>query len=163
MTRRGKGYFRNAESLPVQHFPTASFLNFQQHFLPAGRKHFHKVGMSREDRISELKQRMVAKYGSCLLPIQENAFNFQEPKEGDTPEEKAMKQQKKREARETAYRQKVPEMMLELDKLIERVKSARPELVKTGMENVYSTGTAALTVFNLMCEQCGNRVSFYSH
>jgi len=118
--------------------------------------------MSREDRITELKQRMVAKYGSCLLPIAEDTATFPEFRKDDTPEEKELKLQKKRDiiaAREALYKQKVPEMMIELEKLIDRVKSARPELVKSGMENIYSTGTAALTVFNLACDQCGNRVS----
>ena len=117
--------------------------------------------MSREDRITELKQRMVAKYGSCLLPIAEDTATFPEYRVEDTKEEREVKMQKRRDimaAREAAYKQKVPEMMNELEKLIDRVKSARPELLKSGMENVYSTGTAALTVFNLHCDQCGNRV-----
>lgn len=118
--------------------------------------------MSREDRITELKQRMVAKYGSCLLPIAEDTATFPDFKKDDTPEEREIKLQKKRDviaAREAAYKQKVPEMMVELDKLIDRVKSARPELLKSGMESVYSTGMQAQNVFNLSCDQCGNRVS----
>jgi len=71
--------------------------------------------------------------------------------------ERESKQKKRRKA---AYKYKVPEMMIESDKLIDRVKSAGPELLKTGMESVYSTGMQAQNVFNLMCDQCGYRVSY---
>lgn len=119
--------------------------------------------MNRKDRIQDLKQRMVAKYGSCLIAFPEDTAAFPVIKKEDTAEEREAKLLKKRqiqEAREAAYKVKVPEMVVELDKIIARIKQARSEPVKTGaVEGIHSTSTAALSLFTIACDQCGNRVS----
>lgn len=119
--------------------------------------------MNRNERIQDLKQRMVAKYGSCLIALPDDPGAFPVFSKSDTPEERQQKAQRKQqfmEAREAAYKQKVPEMINELDRIISRIKSARPEQ-KAGMDGVYSTSAAALSVFSIACDQCGNRVSSY--
>lgn len=118
--------------------------------------------MSREERLVDLKQRMVAKYGSCLLAIAEDAETFPVIRKDDTKEEREFKLLRKKEiieARELAYREKVPEMLSELHKIIDRIRAARSEQTAVGMQSVYSTSTAALSVSSIMCERCGNRVS----
>lgn len=117
--------------------------------------------MSRAERLVDLKQRMVAKYGSCLLAIAEDAETFPVIRKDDTKEEREYKLQRKKEiieARELAYREKVPEMLSELHKIIDRIRAARSEQTAVGMQSVYSTSTAALSVFSIMCDRCGNRV-----
>ena len=118
--------------------------------------------MSYEDRLIDLKQRLVTKYGSCLLAIAEDAETFPVIRKDDSKEERDYKLQRKKEiieARELAYEEKVPEMLSELHKIIDRIRAARSEQTTVGMQSVYSTSTAALSVSSIMCERCGNRVS----
>lgn len=120
------------------------------------------VGMNRSERIQDLKHRMVAKYGSCLIAIPEDTAAFPAMKKDDTPEERAQKLRKKQlilDAREAAYKMKVPEMLSELDRIIARIKAARPDPAQggVGVDGVHSTSAAALSI-TVMCDQCGNRV-----
>lgn len=122
--------------------------------------------MSREERIHDLKSRMVAKYGSCLIPLPEDIAVCPAEKKDDTPEEREAKRalkQQIQEAREAAYKQKVPEMLVELDKIIARIKHARPEQQKAGVEGIHSTSVAALSLLSVYCDQCGNRVRTSFH
>ena len=122
------------------------------------------VGMNRSERIQDLKNRMVAKYGSCLIAIPEDTAAFPIIRKDDTPEEREQKLRKKQliiDSREASYKMKVPEMLSELDRIIARVKAARPDPATTqptGVDGIHSTSAAALSVA-VMCDQCGHRVS----
>jgi hypothetical protein len=106
---------------------------------------------------------MVAKFGSCLIPIPEDTAAFPVITKDDTPEEREEKRAKKQqimEARVRAYEQKIPEMIEELNKIIARVRSSRSEQApKAAVDGIHSTSAAALSVFSVACDQCGNRVS----
>jgi hypothetical protein len=119
--------------------------------------------MNRQERIQDLKQRMVAKYGDCLVPL--DAASFPVLQKDDTPkerEEKLLKRKQILEAREAAHKLKVPEMLVELDKIVTRIKQTKSEQTKStraAVEGIHSTSTAALSLLTIACEQCGNRVS----
>jgi uncharacterized protein (DUF342 family) len=112
-------------------------------------------------RVQDLKKRMVAVYGSSLLPLSLNSEKLEQLRKDDSKAERERKIERNKkiiELREAAYAEKVPEMMKELDKIVERIRAARTEAGAGVLENIYSTGTAASSVFNLRCDECGNKV-----
>lgn len=115
----------------------------------------------RAERIQNLKQRMVAKYGTNLIALDVDPASLPVIKKTDTPQERQEKQRIIDETREAAHKLKLPEMMAELDKIVTRIKQTVSEHKKaTGVQGVRSTSTAALSLFTIACEQCGNRVSW---
>ena len=118
--------------------------------------------MDREQKILDLKHRIVGMYGSTLLPVTANIVTLLIHRRDDSPEERERKIEQNKNIvaqREAAYKKKFPEMVFELEKIMDRIKSARLEYGNANFENIRLTGTAAHTVFNMMCDQCGNRVS----
>jgi len=168
---------------------------------------------NRDQRIQDLKNRMVSMYGTSLLNVAVSTETLRPLRKDDTPEERARKQSQNKqiiEAREAAYQAKLPEMIKELEKLMTRIHETNRQQLRDdvddvvqeqqqqvgtsvpsastteaaaaaataittttgahsnvvvntirerigGMENVYSTGLAAMAAFNMRCTVCGNR------
>lgn len=117
---------------------------------------------SEEDRlrkIASLKKRIVGIYGSSLLTSPLNTETVHTIFKDDSEEVKARKNADNKEilaARALELKQREPDLIQELEKIIERIKVARHDY--GAIDNLYQSSTAALSTQQFVCEQCGNKV-----
>lgn len=110
----------------------------------------------REEKINNLKKRMVAVYGSSLLKIKEGK-TLEALRSTDTPEERARKIEANRQIvaeREEMYKLHENDMLSELDKIVKRIETApkppRPE-------GIYALTDAAPVTTAAFCTECRNK------
>lgn len=114
----------------------------------------------RKKKILDLKKKIVGIYGSTLLPSSINQVSLEVIRKDDSEEVRAEKLEENRNIiaeRDAAYKQREPELVYELDKIIDRIRMARSEYGSIDM--LYSSGTAAIPVPKFICTQCGNKVA----
>jgi hypothetical protein len=119
----------------------------------------NKITSNREEKYRDLKKRIA--WACCgdllnppLPPLEPLRYS-----NTDDPELKSQKKaeyHKKVEEREKERMKREPELIEELDRVIERVRSARSEYNKSGLN--YNAIAEAQRIFKFDCERCRNRV-----
>ncbi len=110
-------------------------------------------------KIKQLKKRIVGIYGSGLLTVPWNTEPLQSILKEDSEEVKAKKNKRNKEIlhiRAQELKDREPELIMELEKLIERIKTARLDYGQ--IENLYASSNAAMSTQKFKCKQCGNQV-----
>jgi hypothetical protein len=116
--------------------------------------------VDRLHKIAQLKKRIVGIYGSGLLTTPLNQDVIQKVFKDDNEDVKAEKNATNKRIiaeRTVELKKREPELITELEKLIERIKNARPEY--GSIQNLYSSSNAAIEKQKFTCEKCGNKVS----
>ncbi len=116
--------------------------------------------LERIEKIKSLKRRIVGIYGSSLLTTPLDSKTVHKIFKEDTAAEKARKKAENAviiAERTAELKLREPELVQELDKLIDRIRTARQEY--GAIENLYVSSNAALSSQKFVCEQCGNQVS----
>ncbi len=116
--------------------------------------------LNRIQKINQLKKRIVGVYGSSLLTTPLNQETLRIILKDDSAELKARKMAENKEIialRSLELKQREPELITELEKLIDRIKDARPNYGQ--IDNLYASSNAAVSTQKFVCERCGNRVS----